>query len=234
MTIDEVDRRLKEWVKSILEGVEVRLTAPGSGTEKDGAEQRGVGLYLMEIAVMPPASTTKLPPLQVALRFLVTSWSEDPEDAHRLLGELVFAAMENPEFEVELEPVAMTVWRALGVPPRPAFVLRVPLQRVRHAPKAKPVTAFPVVKTLVVVSLHGVVWGPSDTPLADAEVQVPALALTARTDHKGRFHFSSVPGEGQKKTLRVRAKGQELNLTTDQSYPDASKPLLIRFDKMED
>src|SRR5271157_5446383 len=98
--IDEVDRRLKDWVKSILEGVEVYLTAPNNAPV-----QRGIGLYLMEVAVMPPASTSKLPPLQVALRFLVTSWSEDPEDAHRLLGELVFAAMDNPEFEVELEPV---------------------------------------------------------------------------------------------------------------------------------
>ncbi|MGO9270173.1 MAG: carboxypeptidase regulatory-like domain-containing protein [Terriglobia bacterium] len=232
--IDEVDRRLKDWVKSILEGVEVHLTAPGNAMEPGATEERGIGLYLMEVAVMPPASTSKLPPLQVALRFLVTSWSEDPEDAHRLLGELVFAAMENPEFEVELAPVPMAVWGALGVPPRPSFVLRVLLKRARHMPKAKPVTAFPVVKTLAVVSLHGVVWGPNDTPLADAEVQVPALRLTARTDYKGRFHFSGVPGEGQTKTLRVRAKGRELSLTTDQNYPDASKPLLIRFDKMED
>lgn len=232
--IDEVDRRLRDWVKGILEGVEVHLTAPGNATDKGAAEQRGIGLYLMEVAVMPPASTTRLPPLQVALRFLVTSWSDDPEEAHRLLGELVFAAMENPEFEVELEPVPVDVWRALGVPPRPSFVLRVPLQRARHMPKAKPVTAFPLVKTLAVVSLHGVVWGPNDMPLADAEVQVPALRLTARTDHKGRFHFSGVPGESINKTLRVRAKGRELSLTTDQNYPDASKPLLIRFDKMED
>ena len=227
--IDEVDRRLKEWVKSILEGVEVRLTAPGNSTQVKGIE-----LYLLEVAVMPPASTNKMPPLQVALRFLVTSWSEDPEDAHRLLGELLFAAMENAEFEVELAPLPVAVWRALGVPPRPSFVLRVPLQRARHMPKAKPVTAFPVVKTLVVVSLHGVVRGPNDTPLAGAEVLVPALRLRASTDYKGRFHLAGVPGDGQPKTLRVRAKGQELILTTDQDYPDASKPLLIRFEKMED
>jgi len=227
--IDEVDRRLTAWVKSVVEGVDVRLAAPGTSPEK-----RGIGLFLMEVVVMPPASTTKLPPLQVALRFMVTSWSDDPEDAHRMLGELIFAAMENSEFEVELTPVAVDVWRALGVPPRPSFVLRVPLQRARHMPKAKPVTAFPVVKTLAVVNLHGVVRGPNDMPLADAEVQVPALRLTARTDYKGRFHFAGVPGEGQTKTLRVRAKGQEVSLTTDQNYPDASKPLLIRFDKMED
>jgi hypothetical protein len=226
--IDEVDKRLKDWVNGILEQVEVRLSAPRS---EDG---RGIGLYLMELAVMPPASTSKLPPLQVALRYLVTSWSEDPEDAHRLLGELVFAAMENPEFEVELEPVSVAVWRAFGIPPRPSFVLRLPLQRVRHVPKAKPVTAFPVVKTLTIASLHGVVRGPNDTPLADAEVQVPALRLTTHTDHKGRFHFSSVPGEGQAKTLRVKAKGQELSVTTAENYPTANKPLLIRFDKMED
>jgi hypothetical protein len=226
--IDQIDRRLKDWVNSILDGVDVHLTAP-----KGAEEVRGIGLYLMEVAVMPPGSTTKPPPLQVALRYLVTSWSEDSEDAHRLLGELVFAAMEDPEFEVELEPISVAVWRALGIPPRPSFVIRLPLQRARHVPKAKPVAAFPVVKTLAIVSLHGIVRGPNDTPLADAEVELRALRLTTHTDQRGRFHFPSVPGEGQAKTLRVKAKGQEVSVTTDENYPTANKPLVIRFDKME-
>lgn len=216
-------------MNSTVERVEVHFTAP-----KAVEDVRGIGLYLMEVGIMPPASTARLPPLQVALRYLVTSSAEDPEGAHRLLGELMFAAMENPEFQVELESVPMAVWTAFGIPPRPSFVLRVPLQQVRAETRAKPVRAIPVVKTMAVAPLHGIVWGPNDTPVSGAEVHAPALRLTTHTDYHGRFLFSMVPGEGQKITLRVKAKSREMSVSTDRNYPDATKPFLIRFDTLED
>jgi len=141
--IDTVDQRLQQWVHSIHDQIEVHFTAP-----KSGEDIKGIGLYLMEIVILPPPSSTKLPPLQVALRYLVTSWSDRAEDAHRLLGDLIFAAMENPEFEVEMQPVPIDVWTAFGVPPRPSFVLRVPLQRERSKPEAKPVRAIRIVTTM--------------------------------------------------------------------------------------
>jgi hypothetical protein len=227
--IDAVDRRLKDWVNSLHEDVDVHFTAP-----KSAEEFKGIGLYLLELAVMPPPSTAKLPPLQIALRYLVTSWSDDPENAHRLLGDLIFAAMENPEFEVELQPVPMTVWSAFGVPPRPSFVLRVPLQRERAQPKVKTVRIASVVTTMATGSLHGIVSGPGDIPLSGAEVQVPALRLITHTDARGRFRFSALPGEGRPVTLRVKAKGHELSVTADRSYLEMSKPFMIRFDTLED
>ncbi|HZH77837.1 MAG TPA: hypothetical protein VEY88_17555, partial [Archangium sp.] len=46
---------------------------------------------------------------------------DSPERAHHVLGQLVFAAMEEPEFEVDLAPLPVALWSALGVPPRPAL-----------------------------------------------------------------------------------------------------------------
>jgi hypothetical protein len=227
--IDAVDQRLKDWVNRIHDQAEVHFTAP-----KSADAIKGIGLYLMEVAILPPPSTAKLPPLQVALRYLVTSWSDDPQAAHRLLGDLLFAAMEDPEVEVEPQAVPISVWSAFGVAPRPSFVLRVPLRRERSKPKAKPVSTVSFTTMMAVGGLHGIVLGPGDTPLAGAEVQVPALGLTTRTDHKGRFHFSSLPGEGRPLTLRVKAKGCELSITTGESYPEVTKPFLIRFDNLED
>jgi len=83
---------------------------------------RGVGLYLLELIQSPPPSTSRRPPLQLALRYLVTAWSDKPEDAHQMLVDLMFAAMENSDFQVEQEPVPLTLWTALTVPPRPSFV----------------------------------------------------------------------------------------------------------------
>src|SRR5579871_3191239 len=137
--IDGVDRQLKNWVSGVLESVEIRLEAPQATRQG-----RGISLYLMQLASMPPPSTTRRPPLQVALRYLVTSWSEDPEEAHRLLGDLVFAAMARPEFQVELEVAPLDTWRAFGIAPRPSFVLRLPLQQARPEPEAKLVRSAPI------------------------------------------------------------------------------------------
>jgi hypothetical protein len=226
--IDQVDRRLKGWVNQVLESVDVHLDAP-----KNAEAGRGINLYLMHLAPLPPPSTNKLPPLQLALRYLVTAWSDDPEEAHRLLGELVFAAMGHFEFQVELEPVPAEVWKAFGIPPRPSFVLRLPLQRPRIEAPVKIVRSAPIVKTGLMVALQGVVLGPEDTPLAGAEVLIEALRLTRHTDHHGCFHFTAVPGGGQK-TVRVKAKGQEQSVSFKEDFPDRDKPLLIRFDRLED
>ena len=227
--IDQIDRQLKDWVGTILQQVDVHLEVP-----KTDQQPRGIGIYLMDVAALPPPSSARIAPLQVALRYLVTSWSQDSEEAHRLLGELLFAAMENPGFQVESESIPVECWKVFGVPPRPSFVLRVPLRRERTEPKAKPVLSAPVVRTVAVLGLYGLVYGPNEIPLSGAQVEIPALRLTTQTNHQGGFCFSAVPGEGLMKTLRVMVKGREQSVSTAEDYPDSSRPLLIRFDKMED
>ena len=226
--IDQVDRRLKDWIGGVLDPVEVHLEAP-----KVTGQCRGVSLYLFQLGPMPAPSTSKLPPLQLALRYLVTAWSDDLEEAHRMLGELVFAAMGTPEFQVDLGALPAETWRALGVPPRPSFVLCLPLRRARTEAPAKLVRSAPVVQTAAMVGLHGVVLGPNDVALAGAEVQIEALRLARRTGHYGRFYFTAVPGEGQRKTLRVKFKSLEQSVTTEEDFLDPNKPLVIRFGNLE-
>lgn len=227
--IDQVDRQLKSWVTTVLQEVEVTLEAP-----RTVEQARGIGIYLMDVASLPAPSSARIAPLQVALRYLVTSWSEDPEEAHRLLAELMFAAMENPEFQVEPQSIPVESWRVFGVPPRPSFLLRVPLRRERTEPKAKPVLAAPTVRTVTMLGLYGLVRGPNEIPLTGATVEIPALRLTTYTNHQGGFYFAAVPGGGQMKTLHVKVKGREASVSTEEDYPDSSRPLLIRFNNMED
>ena len=122
-----VDQRLKVWVQGIAKEMDVSLAPPNP--QKTG---RGVCLYLMEIAQAPPPSTGKLSPLQLALRYLVTAWSDEPEHAHRVLGELMFAAMENPGVFCE--------WSAIQPPsrygqllacPHVLLLCRIPLRKER-------------------------------------------------------------------------------------------------------
>jgi hypothetical protein len=97
--IDQIDDRLIAWVEATLDGITPTLTAPTAG---DGA--RGVNLYLLEMVNDLLRHHTQRPHTQPALRYLVTTSDPDPKAAHRLLGALVFAAMDHEEFEVELEP----------------------------------------------------------------------------------------------------------------------------------
>jgi hypothetical protein len=169
--------------------------------------------------------------LQLSLRYLVTTWAKQSEEAHRLLGELAFAAMEHPEFEVKLNPIPAETWKALGIIPRPSFILQIPLRKEQPAPPTRYVREPLVVQATPVTSLTGIVLGPDDVPIARASVEIPTLQLSTRTDVHGRFTFANVPADPFPTNLRVRAKGREIQVTTEQSTPD--EPLVIRFNLFE-
>jgi len=226
--IDQLDDRLKDWIQSVIQGAEVSLAPPNG--QRTG---RGVGLYLMEITQSPAPSTAKRPPLQLVLRYLVTAWSDKPEDANRMLVQLIFAAMENADYQVEMDPIPITIWTAFGGPPRPSFILRVPLRQERPELEM-PVVRQPLkVESSPVISFHGLLLGPGEMPLPGCRVEIPALRISASTDYRGRFYFPGVPAEGTKRFV-IRGKGRELTINSDQNYPDPNTPLVIHFSSLEE
>ena len=128
--IDEVDRSLREWITTVLGETPVSLLPPSPQDRQNTAPVEGVGLYLLDLQEGPAARERRNQPLQLKVRYLITVSAAEPEEAHRRLGELAFAALASPEFEVELG-VPTALWPAFGVPPRPAFLLRVAVRRER-------------------------------------------------------------------------------------------------------
>lgn len=230
MVIDEADLSLKDWVSSVVEGVAVDLTAPAVPTEAQGGSR--VGLYLLELADAPVQRERRRATQQLRLRYLVTTWAATAEEEHRLLGELVFAALDREDMEVDLAPVPVAAWSAFGLPPRPAFVLQVPLARERRAAPVPRVREPLVMRVVPSVPLVGRVLGPGDIPLASALVELPGLALSTQTDLQGRFRFAQVPAEPPEKHLRVRAKGEVRSFTAELA-PGTSDPVTIRFELQE-
>lgn len=222
------DERLRDWITGQVPGAEVSLAAPQASPTG-----RGIGIYLLELIQAPLPSTTRRTPLQLILRYLVTTWGDDPEDAHKTLVQLAFAAMENKEFQLEMDSIPMTVWTAFGVAPRPSFVLRVPVQKERPEPETELVRQPPNVRTSPMVSFHGVLLGPGDLPLSDCVVEVPALKLSTSTDRKGRFCFAGMPPDGTK-NLVVKAKGRVLPIASEKNYPDSKAPLVVHFSPLEE
>ena len=133
--INAIDRRLVEWIESQLGQGTAKLGAPPGG-----GESPGVRLHLFDLAQEPVGRGTNKPPLRAALRYLVTVTDPDPAQAHARLWELLVRAVERsgtapttdapgpgadtgaadglPEWTVESDPLLLTLWTAMGVPPR--------------------------------------------------------------------------------------------------------------------
>jgi len=221
--IHEVDELIAAWVGSVVDA-EVSFGSPDAPPKDDGVQ-----IYLLGVACKPPLQTRPLPPLELTLRYLITTWPNGSKEAHRLLGELAFAAMQHDEYEAELEPLPASEWLALQCIPRPALIVRAPAKRERPEPASKLVRHPLVVEGSPAVSIQGRVVGPGDVPLAGARVELRALGLSARCDTRGSFAFRQVPSEPRMRRFHVNARGRELVLDTDLGItPD--QPLIVRFE----
>lgn len=227
--IDSIDAQLQTWVQSVAGDALVTFAPPS--TEAAGALR--VHVYLLN--VVPGLTRTNLPSnnavSELLLRYLITVDSADPAAAHHLLGELAFAALENTGFEVDADALPPGLWRAFGIPPQPALLLRVPLQRARPQAPAPLVRQPLAVDTTTITALTGRVVGPDAVPLSGATVELPGLHLRQTTDPSGRFHFPTVP-RSEQHSLRIRAKGREMTIDVEPS--SLGQPVIIRFRPLEE
>ena len=212
---DETDTRLEAWTKSALEGVEVSLSSPSDTA--DGADKNRISLYLMDVIPVPAQRGTRLPPVQAILRYLITAQAKDLKEAHRLLGELMVAAADMSDFELEIEALPADLWQSFGLHPRPAFVLRVPFKFERKEKPVKRVRTALQMQQTPLVPFQGKVISTSNIPLAGAKVELPFFKLYTETDADGFFRFPAVPAEPKDKSLFIRAKGREFSISTKQA-----------------
>ena len=119
MTIEEKTAELKAWAAAAAGGHQV-VTGPPAASSQDVR----VSLHLLEIDPEPPQRGVGQHVLRATLRYLVTVSAPDPEAQQRVLGELVFAAMDSSLLEIEAAPQGAELWRAFGVSPQAAFVIR--------------------------------------------------------------------------------------------------------------
>ncbi|MEM7113185.1 MAG: Pvc16 family protein [Chloroflexota bacterium] len=207
--IEQVDERLQKWVKSVVGETAVSFAPPHL------TDTPTVSIYLHELADAPPYRTTSRPPLQIELRYLVTTTADTPAAAHSLLGRLIFAAMRHSDYTVQLDPIPPAAWAAFGTPPLPSFHLCIPLQQARDD-VLPPLVRQPLdVVASPIAQLNGIVIGPNKIPIAKARVEYPELARTVVTDNKGRFQLTAVPTEPTTKKLRIHAKGKSFDTTIE-------------------
>ncbi len=137
--------------------------------------------------------------------------SRDSHEEHRLLGDVVLAALDNPGVQVDLGGISSEWWIALRQLPRPAVILQVLLRQERPDPGLKLVREI-VLREAPLVNLIGRVLGPEAIPVAGARLELPAMQLSTYSDQRGRFSFTAVPAKPLPKLLRVIARGQQLDV----------------------
>jgi hypothetical protein len=220
--IDQADERILDWARAVVPDVPVAIAPPPAA---DAAA--GVRIHLLTIHPVAALRGTKRPPLELSLAYLVTANADDEAEAHQWLGALAFAALDVADWQVAPEPLDVAVWRAFGVPPRPSFVVRVPLRLERNDPAAPLVRKPLVLQITPAQQLGGVVVGPNEVPIPGATIEIPSLQLFARTDDTGAFRFPTVPSSTPV-NLVVRAKRR---IQTVHARP--GEPLRIRIEDLE-
>jgi len=220
--IDELDRRLAQWLRGVVGEVRISFAPPGEPTA-----ETVVWLSLVDVCRVALPRTVQRPPAQLHVRYLVTVTALDEIETHRLLGALAFAAMDPNPLGIDLEPAPLTTWRAFELPPRAGVVFRIPVRRERPEPVAPRVRERIHVHESQLTTLSGIVLGPNDIPVADARVGMPAVGVWTTSDSAGRFRLTGVPTSIPRSPIRVSARGVEAVAEDDGTAPP--HPLIIRL-----
>lgn len=224
MSVRQVQERLHEWVRSVLGRVEISEDVPGADPDAD------VVLYPLSLG---PRQELRDPnrrePLRFGLRCLVVAQGEQAADR---LQELLVTALQVSDWTVELDALPPETWLALGVPPRPGFVLDVDVAVPRPQPKVSLVVRPLAVDIGATGRLEGQIVGPGSVPVPHARIELVGLDRRTYSDADGRFSFPSVPrGEGPAR-FRISAKGRQFLAAADVATD--GDPLVIRCELLEE
>ncbi|WP_316204473.1 carboxypeptidase-like regulatory domain-containing protein [Bradyrhizobium sp. SZCCHNS3051] len=188
--VDEATQALVGWIGRVVPHVAVSVRSARETEPRDGITVR-------LLQVTPRARPrTAASPLELSLRYDVALQLGDPLAEQRAIGEIVFAALLAPDYQID---PAVRDGSCLTLVTRLARMRDVKLAPTPRRLRAdvEPARAF-----------EGVVLGPGARPIADALVAIGGTAQRMHTDRVGRFRFTAVPGSADKLKLTVWAMGR--------------------------
>ncbi|WBB76243.1 carboxypeptidase-like regulatory domain-containing protein [Micromonospora sp. WMMD1128] len=169
------------------------------------------GLTVWPLELRPARQTasggTAREPYRFVVRLLVSGGGPAALPA---LDRVLAAAAEGGHAELVLAAGDPALWRALGVAPRPALLLDVPVRIDRPTPTAPPVRQPLQLRQLELRTLDGRVVGPQGQPLAAMRVELVGTAQATETDAAGRFRLVGVPHDpdAPDRPVRIRLIGR--------------------------
>ena len=219
------DQKLSAWVGAVAAGARISFDPPGGP-----AAEPTVVLYLLDFKRLTSSPAVRSPQPQWLLNYLVTVQAADQTAAHKLLGTLVAAAVQQTEFEYEFVPPPIEIWQALAAKPTPAFTVRVPVTLPLVEQAVPRIKAPPQVRMGPVATFSGRLLGPGEMPLADTDVELVAAGRYTRTDAAGNFSFAGIDPNQHHRGYLIRAKRRELLVKPANS---TQEPVVIHFEQLE-
>jgi hypothetical protein len=220
--IERGDAELRAWLQPLLDGAAVSFDAPPIAVEGSALV---LNAYLFDVDRPAAVASSRTPPIELTLGYLVSAWGSDSVAAHALLGRVLLAALAQAQYAVELGAAAAAAWGALATR-RPAFVLRVRVAQDRGILLAPPVRAPARVESMATGTLRGRVQAPDGQPIVDAVVEIAALSRSSPTGSDGRFVFGGIP-PALPLTVHVRAKGREIDV--ERAPGSLDEELIVTF-----
>ncbi|SEN41157.1 Pvc16 family protein [Nitrosomonas marina] len=226
--IDEIDRRLKEWIAMVIDG-QLAITFEHPGTERN---QPTVSVYLYDMEYSTPNSTTREIPVQISLSYLLTVQSDDQVESHKYLGKILYAAKSQSDMEVGFPALPAQFWQAIGIAPLPHFSLHVPLMIMRETEHIPTIKAQPHIGISPVTQITGVVVGPSDQPIPGAKIMLPHSKTVAYTNNKGLFSIAADANLQRAFNCKIDAKGKQFSISVpmQQILKTPHTPFTIHLD----
>ncbi|GAA1974982.1 carboxypeptidase-like regulatory domain-containing protein [Microbacterium pumilum] len=152
---------------------------------------------------------------ELTLGLLVTTVGLAMFDAAGVTSGLALSATSDTDWPMDAAGPSLDLWRALDRAPAPAFILRVPVQRIVERPTAplvrEPLHVMPANMHVVV----GRVVASDGRPLASARIAFADSGAWVMSDHRGRFRLPVATVEGGPLSLSVRARGVARTFTVD-------------------
>ncbi|MGR9115886.1 MAG: hypothetical protein ACU85E_08985 [Gammaproteobacteria bacterium] len=222
---ERADQEIKQWVEEVADNLEPSFAEPH---DQDNAAE--INTYLFDFVPVPSSGNRLVN--QFKLRYLVTTWSKKPAQAHALLGKLFQAALYDSKFQVEAEPLPAESWQALKISPRPSFFLCYVLTLLRTQKQAPPVTEAPGLTSVPLISVQGRLTGPNGYPLTKTRIELPQFKRSALTDRDGRFNFGKVSATATTLKFRIHVKTLESPVAYDCKDMDGNE-IMINLHNLE-
>lgn len=222
---EQADQEIRLWVNEVTDDL-----APDFAEPRDRPEAEPINTYLYDISPVPTSGNKLIS--QFKLRYLVTTWSKEPEQAHALLGKLLQAALYHSKFQVEIEPLSAESWLALKLTPKPSFFLCYIVTSIRQEKTAPPVTQAPGLTSAPLVSVQGVLTGPKGYPLVKTRIDLPQFRRSVLTDNHGRFSFGMVSANVSPLKFRIHIKTMESPIIYDCKDTDGND-IVINLHNLE-
>jgi hypothetical protein len=226
--IDEIDRRLKEWISTVIDS-QFAVSFEHPGAERN---QSAVSVYLYNMEYSTPNSATREIPFQISLSYLLTVQSEDQVESHKCLGKILYAAKSQSDMEVGFPALPAQFWQAMGTAPLPHFSLHMPLVVPRETERCPIIKAQPHIDIGAIIHITGVVVGPFDQPIPDAKIMLPHSKTVVYTDNKGLFSIAADANSQRAFSCKIDAKGKQFSVSVpmQQILKTPHAPFTIHLD----